>query len=100
MTDRIETPQTACRVVATTPDTHKVIRDNIQLSAVYGGGIAGRGPRYCPSIEDKVTRFPDRARHQIFLEPEGLDSDLIYPNGPVSCGRAMPWNTTMSIRGR
>ena len=81
MTDRIETPQTVCRVVATTPETHRVIRDNIHLSAVYGGAIAGRGPRYCPSIEDKVTRFPDRARHQIFLEPEGLDSELIYPNG-------------------
>jgi tRNA uridine 5-carboxymethylaminomethyl modification enzyme len=81
MTDRIETPQTVCRVVATSPETHRVIRDNIHLSAVYGGAIAGRGPRYCPSIEDKVTRFPDRARHQIFLEPEGLDSDLIYPNG-------------------
>ena len=81
MTDRIETPQTVCRVVATTPATHALIRGNIHLSAVYGGAIAGRGPRYCPSIEDKVTRFPDRARHQIFLEPEGLDSDLIYPNG-------------------
>jgi tRNA uridine 5-carboxymethylaminomethyl modification enzyme len=81
MTNRIETPQTVCRVVATTPETHAVIRDNIHLSAVYGGAIAGRGPRYCPSIEDKITRFPDRARHQIFLEPEGLDSELIYPNG-------------------
>jgi tRNA uridine 5-carboxymethylaminomethyl modification enzyme len=81
MTDRIATPQTVCRVVATTPETHRVIRDNIHLSAVYGGAIAGRGPRYCPSIEDKVTRFPDRARHQIFLEPEGLDCELIYPNG-------------------
>ena len=81
MTDRIETPQTVCRVVATTPETHTVIRENIHLSPVYGGAISGRGPRYCPSIEDKVTRFPDRARHQIFLEPEGLDSELIYPNG-------------------
>ncbi len=81
MTERIETPQVACRVVATTPETHRVIRDNIHLSAVYGGAIAGRGPRYCPSIEDKVSRFADRQRHQIFLEPEGLESDLVYPNG-------------------
>jgi tRNA uridine 5-carboxymethylaminomethyl modification enzyme len=81
LTERIETPQISCRITATTPETHRVIRDNIMLSAVYGGAIAGRGPRYCPSIEDKVTRFADRDRHQIFLEPEGLDSDLVYPNG-------------------
>ncbi len=81
MTDRITNRQIACRVVATTEATHQVIRDNIHLSAVYGGAIGGRGPRYCPSIEDKVTRFSDRDRHQIFLEPEGLESDLVYPNG-------------------
>lgn len=81
MTERIATPQTECRIVATTPDTHQVIRDNIHLSAVYSGAIAGRGPRYCPSIEDKVMRFADRERHQIFLEPEGLTSQLVYPNG-------------------
>jgi tRNA uridine 5-carboxymethylaminomethyl modification enzyme len=69
LTNRIETPQVECRITATTPQTHRVIRENIGLSAVYGGGIAGRGPRYCPSIEDKV------------LEPEGLDSELVYPNG-------------------
>jgi tRNA uridine 5-carboxymethylaminomethyl modification enzyme len=81
LTNRIETPQITCRITATTPETHRVIRDNIALSAVYGGAIAGRGPRYCPSIEDKVVRFAGRDRHQIFLEPEGLNSDLIYPNG-------------------
>jgi len=81
LTDRIETRQITCRITATTPETHRVIFDNILLSAVYGGAIAGRGPRYCPSIEDKVVRFADRERHQIFLEPEGLESDLVYPNG-------------------
>ena len=81
LTERIELPQVACRVTGTTPATHALIRDNLHLSAVYGGRIAGRGPRYCPSIEDKVVRFPDRDRHQIFLEPEGLDDDTIYPNG-------------------
>jgi tRNA uridine 5-carboxymethylaminomethyl modification enzyme len=81
MTTRITGPQVECRITATTSATHEVIRDNIHLSAVYGGGIAGRGPRYCPSIEDKVVRFAGRERHQIFLEPEGLDSDLVYPNG-------------------
>lgn len=81
MTERVVNQQVACRVVATTAATHRLIRDNIHLSAVYGGAIAGRGPRYCPSIEDKVTRFADRDHHQIFLEPEGLDSDLVYPNG-------------------
>ncbi|MEL7454458.1 MAG: FAD-dependent oxidoreductase, partial [Pseudomonadota bacterium] len=65
----------------TTPETHSIISENIGQSAVYSGAIAGKGPRYCPSIEDKVHRFPDRDRHQIFLEPEGLDDHTIYPNG-------------------
>ncbi len=73
--------QVECRVTGTTEATHAVIRENLHLSAVYGGQISGRGPRYCPSIEDKVNRFSDRGRHQIFLEPEGLDDDTIYPNG-------------------
>ena len=73
--------QIACRVTGTTAATHQIIRDNLHLSAVYGGQISGRGPRYCPSIEDKVHRFAGRDRHQIFLEPEGLDDDTIYPNG-------------------
>jgi tRNA uridine 5-carboxymethylaminomethyl modification enzyme len=81
MTDRIVTPQVECRITATTEATHRVIRDNLMQSAIYGGAIAGRGPRYCPSIEDKVVRFADRSRHQIFLEPEGLDDDTVYPNG-------------------
>jgi tRNA uridine 5-carboxymethylaminomethyl modification enzyme len=72
---------TECRVTGTTAETHRIIQQNIHLSAVYGGAIAGRGPRYCPSIEDKVVRFADRDRHRIFLEPEGLDSPLVYPNG-------------------
>ncbi len=81
MTTAITNPQISCRITATTPATHAIIRENIQLSAVYGGAISGRGPRYCPSIEDKVVRFADRERHQIFLEPEGLDDFTVYPNG-------------------
>ena len=73
--------QIACGVTATTPQTHALIRDNLHLSAVYGGQIAGRGPRYCPSIEDKVVRFAAREQHQIFLEPEGLTDHTVYPNG-------------------
>jgi len=81
LTQRIELPQIECRITATTARTHALIRENLHLSAVYGGQIAGRGPRYCPSIEDKVVRFAERERHQIFLEPEGLDDDTVYPNG-------------------
>lgn len=81
MTDRITTPQIACGITWTTPEAHAVIAQNLNQSAVYSGAISGRGPRYCPSIEDKVSRFADRDRHQIFLEPEGLDDDTIYPNG-------------------
>jgi tRNA uridine 5-carboxymethylaminomethyl modification enzyme len=81
LTDKITTPQIACGITWTTSEVHRVIGDNLNRSAVYSGAIAGRGPRYCPSIEDKVKRFADRDRHQIFLEPEGLDDDTIYPNG-------------------
>ncbi len=81
LTTRIANPQVECRVTATTEATHALIRANLALSAVYGGRISGPGPRYCPSIEDKVVRFADRTRHQIFLEPEGLDDPTIYPNG-------------------
>lgn len=81
MTDKIEVPQVACGITWTTPETHAIIADNLEHSAVYSGAIAGRGPRYCPSIEDKVSRFADRDRHQIFLEPEGLDDHTVYPNG-------------------
>jgi len=81
LTERIDVPQVACGITWTTPATHAIIDANITQSAVYSGAIAGRGPRYCPSIEDKVHRFADRDRHQIFLEPEGLDDHTVYPNG-------------------
>ena len=81
LTDRITVPQRPCHITATGPQTHRIIRDNLHRSPIYSGRIAGVGPRYCPSIEDKVVRFADRAHHQIFLEPEGLDTDLVYPNG-------------------
>ena len=81
MTERITNRQVACGITATTPETHALIRTNLHQSAVYGGRIQGVGPRYCPSIEDKVVRFAERERHQIFLEPEGLDDDTVYPNG-------------------
>src|SRR4051812_46684577 len=81
LTDRIATPQIVCHITETNPATHDVIRANIGRSPLYAGEITGIGPRYCPSIEDKVVRFAERERHQIFLEPEGLDDDTIYPNG-------------------
>ncbi|MEK9725465.1 MAG: tRNA uridine-5-carboxymethylaminomethyl(34) synthesis enzyme MnmG, partial [Rhodospirillaceae bacterium] len=81
MTDKITVPQIACHITGTTPATHALIRDNLHRSAMYSGQIQGTGPRYCPSVEDKVVRFGDRQRHQIFLEPEGLDDPTIYPNG-------------------
>ncbi len=81
MTDRITTQQIACGVTRTTAATHKIISDNIHRSAMYSGQIEGVGPRYCPSIEDKIVRFGERDGHQIFLEPEGLDDFTVYPNG-------------------
>jgi len=81
LTDRIVTPQRVCHITATTPATHALIHANLHLSPMYSGQIESVGPRYCPSIEDKVVRFAQRDRHQIFLEPEGLDDDTIYPNG-------------------
>jgi tRNA uridine 5-carboxymethylaminomethyl modification enzyme len=81
LTDRITTRQIECGVTETTPETHRIIADRLSESAVYGGRLGGKGPRYCPSIEDKVVRFPERTSHQIFLEPEGLDDDTVYPNG-------------------
>jgi tRNA uridine 5-carboxymethylaminomethyl modification enzyme len=81
LTREITTPQIECGITATTPQTHRIIAERLGESAVYGGRLGGRGPRYCPSIEDKVVRFPDRASHQIFLEPEGLADDTVYPNG-------------------
>ncbi|SFG72695.1 tRNA uridine 5-carboxymethylaminomethyl modification enzyme [Methylobacterium gossipiicola] len=81
LTDRITTPQIQCGITRTTQAVHDLIRANLHRSPMYSGGIASRGPRYCPSIEDKVVRFGDREGHQIFLEPEGLDDPTVYPNG-------------------
>jgi tRNA uridine 5-carboxymethylaminomethyl modification enzyme len=81
LTDAIANQQVACGVTYTNAETHRIIEESIGSSAVYSGAISGRGPRYCPSIEDKVVRFADKSAHQIFLEPEGLDDDTIYPNG-------------------
>ncbi|MCP1847532.1 MULTISPECIES: tRNA uridine-5-carboxymethylaminomethyl(34) synthesis enzyme MnmG [unclassified Bradyrhizobium] len=81
MTDRITTPQIQCGITRTTPATHAVIRANVHRSPMYSGQIKSSGPRYCPSIEDKIVRFGDRDGHQIFLEPEGLDDTTVYPNG-------------------
>jgi tRNA uridine 5-carboxymethylaminomethyl modification enzyme len=81
MTPAITNPQVDCAITATSPATHALIRDNLHQSPMYAGQIAATGVRYCPSIEDKVVRFAGRARHQIFLEPEGLDDPTVYPNG-------------------
>lgn len=81
MTERITTPQIQCGITRTTPATHDVIRANVHRSPMYSGQIKSSGPRYCPSIEDKIVRFGDRDGHQIFLEPEGLDDTTVYPNG-------------------
>jgi tRNA uridine 5-carboxymethylaminomethyl modification enzyme len=90
----ITTPQVVCHITATTPASHALIRANLGRAPLYSGQIASIGPRYCPSIEDKVVRFADRDRHQIFLEPEGLDDPTVYPNGistslPVDVQRAL-----------
>ena len=81
MTDKITVPQTVCHITHTNQATFDIIEKNVKLSPVYSGQIDGVGPRYCPAIEDKVVRFPDRVAHQIFLEPEGLDDPTVYPNG-------------------
>ena len=85
LTNKITIPQVTCAITHTNELTHRIISENIKESALYGGGISGKGPRYCPSVEDKVVRFKDRDRHQVFLEPEGLpgnpDGDTVYPNG-------------------
>lgn len=81
MTDRITQPQIDCGITRTTGRTHAIIRANLARSAMYSGSIKGVGPRYCPSIEDKIVKFGDRDGHQIFLEPEGLDDSTVYPNG-------------------
>jgi tRNA uridine 5-carboxymethylaminomethyl modification enzyme len=81
LTARVEVPQIDCHITATTAAGHELIRRNLHLSPMYSGQIESRGPRYCPSIEDKVVRFADKTRHQIFLEPEGLEDPTVYPNG-------------------
>jgi len=81
LTTRIETPQVPCHITYTSPATHEIIRSNLHRSPLYSGQIEGTGPRYCPSVEDKVVRFATRERHQVFLEPEGLDDNTVYPNG-------------------
>jgi tRNA uridine 5-carboxymethylaminomethyl modification enzyme len=81
LTDRIANPQIECGITRTTPATHEIIRANVHRSPMYSGQISSRGPRYCPSIEDKIVRFGERDGHQIFLEPEGLDDPTVYPNG-------------------
>ncbi|MBK1663231.1 tRNA uridine-5-carboxymethylaminomethyl(34) synthesis enzyme MnmG [Rhodospirillum rubrum] len=94
LTTAITTPQISCAITETTAETHRVIRENLHRAPLYSGQIQGVGPRYCPSIEDKVVRFADRDRHQIFLEPEGLDDPTVYPNGistslPIDVQRAL-----------
>ncbi|MDB5643484.1 MAG: glucose inhibited division protein [Hyphomicrobiales bacterium] len=81
LTKAITTPQVDCYITRTTAAGHKIIRENLHRAAIHSGAITGRGPRYCPSIEDKVSRFADRESHQVFLEPEGLNDPTIYPNG-------------------
>ncbi|WP_273788773.1 tRNA uridine-5-carboxymethylaminomethyl(34) synthesis enzyme MnmG [Bartonella sp. ML70XJBT] len=81
LTEKIEQPQIECAITRTNAQTHQIIRENIHRSALYSGNIEGLGPRYCPSIEDKIIKFGERDGHQIFLEPEGLNDDTIYPNG-------------------
>jgi tRNA uridine 5-carboxymethylaminomethyl modification enzyme len=100
LTDRIATPQRPCHITATNEHVHGIIRANLHRAPVYSGQIQGVGPRYCPSIEDKVMRFPERTRHQIFLEPEGLDDDTVYPNGiSTSLPREVQVELLRCIRG-
>ncbi|MFC3571489.1 tRNA uridine-5-carboxymethylaminomethyl(34) synthesis enzyme MnmG [Paracoccus simplex] len=95
-----QVPQISCAITHTNAETHRLIRDNLDRSAMYGGRIDGVGPRYCPSIEDKIVRFADKDSHQIFLEPEGLDSDLVYPNGiSTSLPEEVQLAYVRSIRG-
>jgi tRNA uridine 5-carboxymethylaminomethyl modification enzyme len=100
LTDKIEVPQIECGITRTNERTHEIISQSLHLSAVYSGQIEGQGPRYCPSIEDKVHRFGDRNSHQIFLEPEGLDDHTVYPNGiSTSLPREVQAELIASIQG-
>ncbi|WP_376098379.1 tRNA uridine-5-carboxymethylaminomethyl(34) synthesis enzyme MnmG [Roseomonas sp. CCTCC AB2023176] len=100
LTTILPNPQVTCGITATSPATHAIIRANLDRAPVQSGQIAGRGPRYCPSIEDKVVRFAERERHQVFLEPEGLDDPTVYPNGiSTSLPREVQDAVVASIRG-
>jgi len=94
LTDRIRVPQIACHITGTTAASHALIRENLHRAPMYSGQIESTGPRYCPSIEDKVVRFGQRDRHQIFLEPEGLDDDTVYPNG---ISTSLPHDVQLSL---
>ena len=94
LNERITTPQINCHITTTTEAGHALIRENLHRAPMYSGQIESKGPRYCPSIEDKVVRFPDRSGHQIFLEPEGLDDDTVYPNG---ISTSLPRNVQESL---
>lgn len=96
----IEAPQVVCGITRTNEKTHDIIRENLDRSAMYGGHIDGIGPRYCPSIEDKIVRFADKDSHQIFLEPEGADDPTVYPNGiSTSLPESVQWDYVRSIDG-
>ncbi len=100
LTKKLTRPQISCYTAYTNDLTHEIITKNIHLSPMYSGGISSSGPRYCPSIEDKIIRFSDKNRHQIFLEPEGLDNHLVYPNGiSTSLPRSIQENFIRSIKG-
>jgi tRNA uridine 5-carboxymethylaminomethyl modification enzyme len=100
MTDEIRVPQIDCGITRTTPATHDLIRENLKRSAMYSGNISGTGPRYCPSVEDKIVKFGDRDGHQIFLEPEGLDDHTVYPNGiSTSLPEDVQWAMMKTISG-
>ncbi len=99
-TQEIKQPQVSCFIAYSNPATHQVVRDNLDRSPLYSGQIQSIGPRYCPSFEDKVVKFPDKPRHQIFLEPEGLDTNEVYVNGlSTSMPAGVQWEMVRSIRG-
>ena len=99
-TRRIVQPQVSCHIAFTTPETLRLIRENVHRSAMYSGKIEGIGPRYCPSIEDKIVKFPDKTQHQFFLEPEGLNTHEVYVNGmSTSLPMEVQWQIVRSIPG-
>ena len=99
-TKKIAQPQVSCHIAFTTPETLRLIRENVHRSAMYSGQISGIGPRYCPSIEDKVVKFPDKSQHQFFLEPEGLNTHEVYVNGmSTSLPMEVQWQIVRSIPG-